>query len=154
MKRNLATYQQGYIHWDVHCSEQHWRDLFRDPATGALNPDIIYLSGDSAEPVPDCAEIQSANRHIFVIGGLIDHNRHPGMALARAKQDGVRHGQLPISDHVRLCQRRVLSIPHVFEIMLLAANGTLGAGGWEAAFGRVIPARKIQSTPVENDGDQ
>jgi len=143
VKDALERYQHGYQNWDAHCTEKHWTEVFRDNDDGSkLNSNIVYLTGDSSDVVPKCSEIQAANNGIFIIGGLIDHNRHKGLALERAQLHSVKHGQLPIGEYIRMCQRRILAIPHVFEIMLFAANGTIG-DCWNDIFKKVIPSRKL-----------
>lgn len=139
----MKTSQSGYLNWDAQCTDKHWTELFKS-SDGTLNPNIIYLSGDSPNNIPDCGEIQSRNEHIFIIGGVIDHNQHKGIALERAESFQVQHGQLPIKEHITMAQRRILAIPHVFEIMLLAANNDCGQE-WGKIFKKVIPLRKLAS---------
>ncbi|KAI2803509.1 tRNA methyltransferase 10 [Blomia tropicalis] len=144
LKTIFETYQSGYKNWDCVCSDKHWFEIFMNNNGPGLEPNLIYLSGDSENTVGECSEIQQLNNAIFIIGGLIDHNRHKGLALERAKQNKVNHAQLPINDHIQMTQRRILAIPHVFEIMLYAANGTIGQC-WPDIFQKVIPIRKLAS---------
>lgn len=154
----MERYQHGFTNWDAICTEKHWKDVFStktkdsedDPEKSSLSEKIIYLSGDSPDMVSDCEAIQASNDGVFIIGGLIDHNRHKGLALGRAQAAGVAHGQLPIGEHIRLTQRKILAIPHVFEIMLLAANGTMG-GNWADIFQKVIPSRKVAGSSDGGD---
>ena len=136
----MDQFQQGYANWDTHCTHKHWTELFTNE--NGLNPNIVYLSGDSSDTLDECKDIQEANNGVFIIGGLIDHNQYKGLALERAQKFQVKHGQLPIGEHIKMTQRRILAIPHVFEIMLYAANGTIG-NSWNDIFQKVIPARKM-----------
>lgn len=150
VKELMEKNQHGYANWDAHCTEKHWTEMFtKDDDSSTLSPNIVYLSGDSTETIAECQEIQAANNGIFIIGGLIDHNRHKGLALERAEKYGVGHGQLPIGDHIRMTQRRILAIPHVFEIMLYAANGINGS--WSEIFNKVIPNRKLATNTINKD---
>lgn len=158
VKQFLEKNQSGYTKWDAIVSEKHWLDVFKaevevEKSKGEvgrpknLANSIIYLTADSSELVPDCAEIRERNNNIFVIGGLIDHNRHKGLALEKARKLEVGHAQLPIGEHIKMVQRKVLSIPHVFEIMKLASFGEYGHLGmsWKEIFEQVIPSRKMAS---------
>lgn len=156
IKEFLNKNQSGYVHWDAHVSEKHWLDVFKEEVEleksrgevgrpKNLENSIIYLTADSPKFVPNCEEIRQENNNIFIIGGLIDHNRHKGLALEKAQNLKVDHAQLPIDEHIKMAQRKVLSIPHVFEIMALASSGEFGHLGksWKEIFEKVIPARKI-----------
>lgn len=138
----MEQYQQGFVNWDANCTEKHWTEMFQDE--DKLNKNIIYLTGDSPNNIPDTSTIQQQNSNIFIIGGLIDHNRHKEAALEIAKKYQVKHGQLPIREHIQMAHRRILAIPHVFEIMLYASNGTNGSN-WNEIFQKVIPIRKLQN---------
>ncbi|KPM10486.1 tRNA (Guanine-1)-methyltransferase-like protein 2 [Sarcoptes scabiei] len=130
----MKSLHPGYARWDVFLSEKHWSEIFSSK--------IIYLTGDSSNILPDCKEIQDSN-DIFVIGGLIDHNRHKGLSLKRAIEEyKVQHSRLPLDLHIKLTQSRILSIPHVFEIMLNAVNKSMD--DWSMIFKKVIPIRKQQ----------
>lgn len=140
VRRHMEKYQEGFPHWDAHCSHLHWTEVLAEED----RKESIYLTGDSENPLPSPELIQQHNCHTFVIGGLIDHNRHKGASLEAARVRGVSHASLPLGDHIRMTQRRVLAVPHVFEIMLYAANGSLGSE-WSAIFHKVIPARKVEA---------
>ena len=66
---------------------------------------------------------------MYVIGGLVDHNHHKvcirktfailyqeiimqGHCYQSALSKGVAHAQLPISEHIELKSRRVLTVNH------------------------------------------
>lgn len=66
---------------------------------------VIYLTAES----PNVVE-KIAPGHIYVIGNLVDNNHHPGLCYERARQAGVRTARLPISEHIRLDTRHVLTI--------------------------------------------
>ena len=74
---------------------------------------LTYLTADSSETIREL----SAGR-CYVIGGLLDHNRHKGTCLQRAGALGVRHGRLGLEEVVQLSSRAVLAVNHVFDILL------------------------------------
>ncbi|KAI3421015.1 hypothetical protein GPALN_014642 [Globodera pallida] len=116
----------GYQKWDVHFQRQPLNKLW--PAD-----EIVYLTADSDNVL---AELDVEK--VYVIGGLLDHNHHKGLCLRRAVANGFAHAKLPIGDFVRMSSRKVLTINHVFEILLHFTR----EHDWERAFLGVIPKRK------------
>jgi hypothetical protein len=49
---------------------------------------------------------------VYVIGGIVDRNRFKGLCFERAKELGIKHGQLPISENIKLKSRKVLTVNH------------------------------------------
>jgi hypothetical protein len=49
---------------------------------------------------------------VYVIGGLVDHNRSKGYCHARAIEKGFGHARLPIAEHVDLKTRKVSADHH------------------------------------------
>jgi tRNA (guanine9-N1)-methyltransferase len=76
--------------------------------------------------------------------------------LNKAKELGIKTGQLPISEYVKLSQRKVLAVNHVFEILV----EYLQCKDWKQAFEKVIPQRKLdmgadgQSAKGEDDEEE
>lgn len=121
----------------------HMRALRQQP-TG--DTQIIYLSGDS----PTVLERLESN-HIYIIGGLVDRNRHKGICYKRAANAGIKTARLPIKDYLEISSRSILATNHVFEIMLR----WLEMGDWGKAFLSVIPQRKggkLKSS-LDEEGD-
>uniref|UniRef100_A0A7S4EYN7 tRNA (guanine(9)-N(1))-methyltransferase n=1 Tax=Chrysotila carterae TaxID=13221 RepID=A0A7S4EYN7_CHRCT len=106
---------------------------------------LVYLSSESDEALhsldPDA---------VYVIGGLVDHNKHKGLTHARAVAEGLRTVRLPIDEHMQMSQRRVLAVNHVFEIMLHFAN----SGDWKAAFLQALPQRRGAQARSARDEDR
>ncbi|XP_023171514.1 tRNA methyltransferase 10 homolog A [Drosophila hydei] len=76
--------------------------------------------------------------HTYVIGGLVDHNHLKGLCHQRATSAGLLTARLPLSEHVDMKTRSVLSTFHVFELLTrVAANQ-----GWTQAILETIPQRK------------
>lgn len=90
----------GYQNWDVKISSELYLNLFD-------NDKIIYLTSDSDNVL---TELNDSN--IYIIGGLVDHNHHKGLCLKRADEQKIKTARLPISEHVSLKTRTVLTIVH------------------------------------------
>ena len=157
IKDKFIKCQPGYVNWDAHCLECDWKEMFSDKNK------VIYLSSESENVLPEPKEISDSSK-IFIIGGLVDHNRHKGLCHQMAQVSGFAHARLPIDEHIKMTQRRVLAVNHgmnfhlfvnfvylflflVFEIMLLASNGL----AWADAFVKVIPQRKLEKNNSDSD---
>ena len=95
---------------------------------------VIYLSSEATEVLHDL----DPENYIYVIGGFVDHNRHKGLTHRLATERGIRTAQLPIGDYIQIETRKVLTINHVFEILLEKYRGL----SWQEAFLKVLPQRK------------
>jgi tRNA (guanine9-N1)-methyltransferase len=106
--------------------------------------EIIYLSSDS-----DTTLTHLSPNTTYVIGGLVDKNRHKGICHKRASERGIKTAKLPISDYLQMASRQVLATNHVVEIMLK----WLELGDWGEAFMAVIPKRKGGALKATDDGE-
>lgn len=95
--------------------------------------DIIYLTSDSPDTLTELRPYST-----YIIGGLVDRNRHKGICYKRAIERGMRTAKLPIGEYMQMASRFVLATNHVSEIMVR----WLELGDWGEAFERVIPKRK------------
>lgn len=95
--------------------------------------EVIYLSSDSdnilTELKPYCT---------YIIGGLVDKNRHKAVCYKSAVAKGIKTAKLPIGDYIQMSSRQVLTTNHVVDIMLK----WLELGDWGEAFMKVLPPRK------------
>lgn len=117
---------KGYEHWDVKFHEQSYLDVYPKEK-------IIYLTSESENVIT-----RLEHDHVYVIGGLVDHNSHKGLCHKLAVQHNVRHGRLPLDKFLRMRARKVLTVDHVFEILLRVSEGKT----WQQAFSQVLPKRK------------
>jgi tRNA (guanine9-N1)-methyltransferase len=97
------------------------------------SPSIVYLSSESSNVLSSLSPNTS-----YVIGGLVDKNRHKGHCYMIAQKNNIATARLPIDEYVKLSSRKVLTTNHVVEIMLRY----LETGNWEESFLNVIPQRK------------
>lgn len=104
------------------------------PAGDIVNSgEVVYLTSDSPDTLTELKPYST-----YVIGGLVDKNRHKGICYKRAMDRGMKTAKLPIGDYMRMTSRFVLATNHVVEIMLR----WLEVGDWSKAFLQVIPKRK------------
>jgi tRNA (guanine9-N1)-methyltransferase len=96
-------------------------------------PSVIYLTSDS----PHTLDVLSPYS-TYIIGGLVDKNRHKGICYKRAMARDIPTAKLPIGEYMTMQSRSVLATNHVAEIMLR----WLEYGDWAKAFLEVIPKRK------------
>ncbi|KYM98994.1 RNA (guanine-9-)-methyltransferase domain-containing protein 2 [Cyphomyrmex costatus] len=124
--RTSMEKHNGYKHWDVSFHTEPYINIYPKDK-------IIYLTSESNNVIDhlehDC---------VYVIGGLVDHNAHKGMCHKLAREAGVRHGRLPLDKFLQMKARKVLTIDHVFEILLRVSEGDT----WQETFLKVLPERK------------
>ncbi|KAL1958952.1 hypothetical protein VTO42DRAFT_3505 [Malbranchea cinnamomea] len=95
--------------------------------------EVIYLTSDSPHTLTELKPY-----HTYIIGGLVDKNRHKGICYKRAMERGVKTARLPIGDYMQMASRFVLATNHVVEIMLK----WMELKDWGQAFSLVMPKRK------------
>lgn len=96
---------------------------------------LVYLTADSPNVITEFDESK-----VYIIGGLVDHNRHKGLCLRKAEADGIATARLPIGEFISMKTRKILAVNHVFEILL----NFIECGDWKEAFLGVIPERKFK----------
>ena len=104
-----------------------------DSVSGDGDGEIIYLTSESPHTLT-----RLAPHGTYIIGGLVDRNRHKGICYQRAAARGVRTAKLPIADYMQMSSRFVLATNHVVEILL----AWLDCGDWGQALEKVMPKRK------------
>ena len=76
-------------------------------------------------------------------GGIVDRNRLKGATHTKAIQQNIRTAKLPIKEYFTLCATHILTVNHVFEILL---NYSISKN-WKNAIELALPKRKV----VENN---
>lgn len=97
--------------------------------------EIVYLTGDSENEVLDLNKNTA-----YIIGGLVDRNRHKNVSLERAIENDLSHAKLPISSYFNLRSSSILATNHIFDIL---ANFNLNKD-WKKSFEVTIPKRKLE----------
>lgn len=95
--------------------------------------EVVYLSSES-----DNVLTHLKPNSTYIIGGLVDKNRHKGICYKRAVERGIKTAKLPIGEYLEMKSRQVLVTNHVLEIMLK----WMEFGDWGKAFMAVMPERK------------
>ncbi|GFR42376.1 hypothetical protein Agub_g3032, partial [Astrephomene gubernaculifera] len=120
----------GMDKWFVTRSEAHYSSLFADPAQRSR---LVYLTADAAEELEELSEDK-----VYIVGGLVDHNRYKGLCENAAKAAGIATARLPINRHIQLASRAVLTVNHVVQILVEYYNRR----DWAAVLDHVLPMRK------------
>ena len=95
---------------------------------------LIYLTADSD------TELDSFDKDfIYIIGGLVDHNRLKMITYLKAQEQGIKTARLPISKYVKLEQSTVLTVNHVAALIVKFVE----TGDWSISINEAIPPRKI-----------
>jgi tRNA (guanine9-N1)-methyltransferase len=114
------------------CTSAPEKNSKSDPSPS--KPSVIYLTSDSPHTLDILVPYTS-----YVIGGLVDKNRHKGVCFKRACMRHIPTAKLPIGEYMTMQSRSVLATNHVVEIMVR----WLEHGDWAKAFTEVIPKRKL-----------
>ncbi len=57
---------------------------------------------------------------VYVVGGIVDRNRHKGCSAARASDLGITAVKLPVSEYIKLQAAQVLTVNQARRLTLLA----------------------------------
>lgn len=151
IKDRFAITNRGYENWDINSSELDFMQVFKrsedlDSNQSKEESKYIYLTGDTDQILPDVETVHRDYKdRVFIIGGLVDHNRHKKLCYERAQAKGITTARLPIQEHLKLKQRQILSTVTVFEILM----EVLGyRKEWAEALLNKIPKRKIMEPLV------
>jgi tRNA (guanine9-N1)-methyltransferase len=104
------------------------------------HPDLVYLSSDSTNILSDLDDTKT-----YIIGGIVDRNRHKGITHSKAQTNNIQTAKLPIDQYLTVSATKVLTVNHVFEILLEFRI----CKDWKEAFLRVLPERKDVSEILE-----
>ncbi|KAK3207363.1 hypothetical protein GRF29_103g795363 [Pseudopithomyces chartarum] len=105
--------------------------------------EIVYLSAESDNTLE-----RLKPNSTYIIGGLVDKNRHKGLCYKRALDRGIKTAKVPIGEFLAMDSRKVLVTNHVLDIMLK----WLEHDDWGKAFIEVLPKRKGGVLKADEDG--
>ncbi|KIX00924.1 uncharacterized protein Z518_09989 [Rhinocladiella mackenziei CBS 650.93] len=106
---------------------------------------VIYLTSDSPDTLTTLTPYST-----YIVGGLVDKNRHKGICYKTARDRGIQTAKLPIGEYMDMQSRKVLATNHVVEIMIR----WLECGDWGEALMQVIPKRKGGKLREDERGDE
>eukprot|EP00887_Chlorella_sp_A99_P002777 scaffold6.g2777.t1 len=107
---------------------------------------LVYLTAGGPHSEHELTELDPSKA--YVVGGIVDRNRHKNICLKKAQAQGIATARLPIGQYVQLASSKVLCTNHVVEIILK----WLHLRDWGAAFEAVIPSRKRKQEQGGQDG--
>lgn len=95
---------------------------------------LVYLTSDSENTLDHLDDSK-----IYCIGGIVDRNRLKRTTIEKANELGIETAKLPIDNYLHLCATKVLTVNHVFEILLKYRQH---GNDWKKALLDVLPSRK------------
>ena len=125
------TYLPGIDNWNISKNEQMNDNL----------KNAIYLTAE-AEEVLDTVDKGT----MYIIGGIVDRNRLPGLCAERAKELNLPQRRLPIKENIKFTSRCVLTVPHVYQLLLKRGTGS----SWKEALKSTLSKKKI----IDSDNDE
>ena len=128
----------GYKNWAVHHKNGSYLD-----ALAERKGDLVYLTADSEHELTEFKP-----NEVYIIGGIVDKNRHKNLTLNKANEQGIRHARLPIRDHLRMTGTHILTVNQALDIIL----AQLELKDWDKAMERAVPVRKQAKEGVDADG--
>lgn len=100
----------------------------------ARREDLVYLTADSPTTITSLDAGKA-----YIVGGIVDRNRHKNLCYKKAVAQGIPTAKLPIGEYLDMASRHVLTTNQVVEIMVK----WLETRDWREAFVSVIPPRKL-----------
>jgi len=123
----------GYKNWVMTMEDGSYLDALPD-----RRDDLVYLTADSENLVESIDPSK-----VYIIGGIVDRNRHKLLCQKKAEEQGIATGRLPIREHVNLQSSTVLTTNQVYDIILKFHE----CKDWATALKAVIPTRKLKKEP-------
>ncbi|SCU79240.1 LANO_0A05556g1_1 [Lachancea nothofagi CBS 11611] len=96
---------------------------------------VVYLTADTDE-ILETLEPGTT----YIVGGIVDKNRHKLLCYNKARELGIPTRKLPLAQYINLTGREVLTSTHVIQLMLRYFENH----DWKEAFEAVLPPRKLE----------
>ena len=120
--------------WEVDIRSEPYIACF--PAT-----DLVYLTADSDREITAMDDTK-----VYVVGGLVDHNRLKGATCDKARGQQIETARLPLEQLFCMTTCKVLTINHVVEIIVHYRE----SGDWQTSIEATLPPRK-HAVPIPTD---
>lgn len=121
----------GFDNWFITRTPDHYLDYFK--ADNGDRGRLVYLTADSENELTELDDSK-----IYVIGGLVDHNKYKGLCERQARNAGIPTARLPINRHMQLATSAVLTVNHVYQILVEYYSRR----DWADVLDFVLPQRK------------
>lgn len=95
----------GFHEWPIYCDSRPFYELFP-------KEQLVYFTADS----PNVIDKLDKDK-VYIIGGIVDRNRHKGLTYKRAQEYGIETARLNFDSDIKLISSRVLTVNH--SIILL-----------------------------------
>jgi len=106
---------------------------------------LVYLTSDAEETLETLDDNTA-----YIIGGIVDRNRLKGVTYNKARHQNISTAKLPIKENYSLSSTHVLTVNHVFNILLEFRHTNC----WKTAIQNVMPQRKgLKDHKEDNDDD-
>ncbi|EFO63352.1 Hypothetical protein GLP15_3940 [Giardia lamblia P15] len=129
--------------WSADITTRSLEDLI---GTGELSVHkLVYLTADAEEEIDTYYSGDT-----YIIGGLVDRNRHNGITLRKARNIGIRTAKLPLHKCCNLVGSTVLSVNHIFAFMTYLHCGL----PFKTVAKMVIPQRKLKAVENTDSGSR
>ena len=80
---------------------------------GGADKTVHFWCADSEHEL----ESLDANK-AYIIGGIVDRNRHKNLCLNKAKEQGIATARLPIGNHLKMLGSSILTVNQVNTLKL------------------------------------
>ncbi|GAV47258.1 hypothetical protein ZYGR_0H00990 [Zygosaccharomyces rouxii] len=132
------------------CHYEQWKNFeFHEDDQLIMGPDVdktklVYLTADTDDKLETLEPGMT-----YIVGGIVDKNRHKALCYNKAKEMGVPAKRLPIDEFINISGRKVLTTTHVVQLMLKYFDNH----DWKEAFEYVLPPRKLDQENSQDDED-
>jgi len=130
---------QGWEQWKIEKTESSYIEIFEKE-----KENLVYLTADTDNVLKTLDPTK-----IYIIGGLVDKNRHKGLCAKKAQEQGIATARLPIEEYLLINSRKVITVNQVFDILLRVSRD--GDSVWPEALNVSIPQRKIRVPGTEGE---
>lgn len=130
------------------CNYSNWKNFeFHEDDQLIMGPEVdksklVYLTADTDDKLETLEPGMT-----YVVGGIVDKNRHKLLCYNKAREYGISAKRLPIDEFINISGRKVLTTTHVVQLMLKYFDNH----DWKEAFEYVLPQRKLDQENSEED---